>query len=37
MNKRLLNSRFYQITALILILMVALGIRLFMLTIIEKD
>jgi len=37
MNKRLLNSRFYQISVLILILMVVLSIRLFMLTIIEKD
>lgn len=37
MNKRLLNSRFYQILALIIVLVVVLGIRLFVLTVIEND
>lgn len=37
MNKKLLSSRFYQILALTLILMLILGIRLFALTVIEKN
>ncbi len=37
MNKRLLNSRFYQILSLSLILVLILSIRLFILTVVEHD
>lgn len=37
MNKNLLNSRFLQILTLVIILVLILGIRLFVLTVIEHD
>lgn len=37
MNKRLLNSRFHQILTLTIILVLILGIRLFVITVIEHD
>ncbi len=37
MNKRTLNSRFYQILALVIVLVLILCIRLFVLTVIEKE
>ena len=37
MNKRFLNSRYYQLLALILILMLILCIRLFVLTIFQQE
>ena len=37
MNKRLLNSRFHQILTLAIILVLILGIRLFVITVIEHD
>lgn len=37
MNKNLLNSRFYQILSLVVILVLVLGIRLFVLTVFEHD
>ena len=37
MNKNLLNSRFYQILSLVTILVLILGIRLFVLTVVEHN
>lgn len=37
MNKRLLNSRFYQILAVMIVLVLILCVRLFVLTVIQKD
>lgn len=37
MNKKLLNSRFYQVIGLVIILMLLLCIRLFVLTIIQQE
>ena len=37
MNKNLLNSRFYQILSLVIILVLILGIRLFVLTVVEHN
>ena len=37
MNKKLLNSRFYQILTLVVILIVVLAIRLFVLTVIQHN
>ena len=37
MNKKIVNSRYYQIIGLILILMLALCIRLFVLTVIQEE
>ena len=37
MNKRLLNSRFYQILTLVIVLVLILCIRLFVLTVIQHD
>ncbi len=37
MNKKFLNSRYYQLIAFVVILMLALCIRLFVLTIIQQD
>ena len=37
MNKRLLNSRYVQLLALIVVLMLILSIRLFVLTIIQQE
>lgn len=37
MNKKLLNSRFHQLLTLVIILMLILGVRLFVLTVIEHD
>ena len=37
MNKRLLNSRYYQLLVLIIVLMLVLCIRLFVLTILQQD
>ena len=37
MNKKFLNSRYYQVIALVIILMLLLCIRLFVLTIVQQD
>ena len=37
MNKRLLNSRYVQLLALIVVLMLILSIRLFVLTVLQED
>lgn len=37
MNKRLLNSRFHQLLTIVVILVLILGIRLFVITVIEHD
>ena len=37
MNKRLLNSRYHQLLTIVIILMLILGMRLFVLTVIEHD
>ena len=37
MSKKILQSRYYQLIAIIAILMLALGIRLFVLTVVQED